>query len=123
NFAYDGNGRLSNVTDSAARQIGYGYAANGTLTSYTDAQSRITTYSYLSGRFVPLLNKITDPWGRVVRTVTFYPSDKLKTYTEAGETYTYTYTNSTTTTKADSGGNQWTFNFNSYGEITQKTPP
>jgi YD repeat-containing protein len=122
-YSYGADGRVSIIQDSAGRQAHYYYATDGTLTSFVDPANRVTSYSYVNGRFVPLLSQIKDNWNRVLTTLTYYPSDRLKSYTENGETYTYTYTNATTTTKADSSGNTWTFTFDGSGRVTQEVPP
>lgn len=120
------DGRLSSVRDSSGRQIQYLYNASGALSSATDAASRTTTYSYVQGRFSPLLSRISDPWGRVITDITYDTGDRVRTYTEAGETYTYTYAylgNSAVTAKTDSQGNRFIYPFNGVGLVSDTTPP
>lgn len=121
--AYGPNGRISTVTDSAGRTVEYLYNAQGAVTSVIDPDGRTTVYSYVSGHFAPLLSRVTDHWGRIVTDITYDASDRVASYTEAGETYTYAYTSATTTTQTDSSGKTWTFTFDAGGRIITRNPP
>lgn len=45
-LAYNGDGRISTVSDSANRSISYAYYSNGDLQSYTDPLGKARTYIY-----------------------------------------------------------------------------
>src|SRR5581483_9174698 len=45
-FNYNGDGRISSITDSANRSIVYQYYPNGDLKSYTDPLNGVCTYAY-----------------------------------------------------------------------------
>ena len=120
---YGADGRVSSIVDHTGRNVQYTYSGQGNLTSVIDPVSRTTTYSYTNGRYVPLLSQITDNWGRIITEITYDPADRVKTFTEDGETYSYVYNSSTTTTKTDSSGKSRVFTFNSHGQITQIVPP
>ena len=120
------DGRISAVRDSANRQVQYAYNGQGGLSTATDAASRVTSYSYVPGRFAPLLSQIKDHWSRIVSTITYDTSDRVKTYTDKGETYTYTYAyggNGAVTAKVDSQGNTFIYPFGSSGLVSDITPP
>src|SRR6266540_1577709 len=114
NVFWGADGRISAIQDSAGRQVQYGYNAQGNLTTVTDAAGRVTTYSYTAGRFSSMLSQIRDHWNRVVSDITYDSSDRVRTYSESGETYTYTYSysgNPAVTAKTDTAGkiSQYTF--------------
>lgn len=91
-ISWGGDGRIATIGDSSGRAVEYGYSGDGELTSVTDAADRITSYAYATGRFGPILSLITDPWGRVVAEVSYESgTNRVQTYTEAGETYTLAY--------------------------------
>ena len=125
-ITYGGDGRISDVTDNSSRNIHYAYNASGTMTAATNAANQSTAYSYVNGKYVPLLNSVTDPWGRNITTVIYDAQDRVRSYTDRGETYTYTYNYngvSTTTAKADSSGNTWVYPFGGSGLVTDSIPP
>ena len=104
----------------------YSYNAQGALATYTDAANRVTTYGYVQGRFAPLLTRISDNWSRVVSDITYDPADRVKSYTDKGETYSYTYAyggNPATTAKTDSQGNVYQYPFAGEGLVVGTTPP
>ena len=113
--------------DSAGRQVQYGYGSQGNLATVTDPLNHVTTYGTVAGKFVPLLSSITDNWGRAITNVTYDAADRVKTYSENGETYTYTYSyqgNPNQTAKADSSGNLWVYPFGSGpGLVSDDIPP
>lgn len=126
NIFWGPDGRISAVQDSSGRQVQYVYNGQGALATVTDAAGRTTNYSYTQGRFAPLLSRITDNWGRVLTDVTYDSADRVRTYTEKGETYTYTYSyqgNPAVTAKADSQGNTYVYPFGSAGLVVDSTPP
>ena len=84
-------GRIGSVQDHTGRVVSYSYNTNGTLASATNAAGHITTYTYEQRRFAPLLSQIEDHWGRVITDVTWDSLDRVRTYSEDGETYTMTY--------------------------------
>ena len=125
-ITYGADGRISDVTDMTGRNVHYAYDANGVLTSVTNPAGQSTAYSYVNGKYVKLLNGITDHWGRVVTSVVYDLQDRVASYTDAGETYTYTYNyngSATTTAKTDSSGNVWVYPFGSGGLVTENRPP
>ncbi|KAA0255550.1 MAG: RHS repeat protein, partial [Acidobacteria bacterium] len=123
---YGADGRVSDVRDSTGRQVSYAYNGDGTLASVTDAAGRTTSYAYVTGHFGKMLSAVTDEWGRVVTSLTYETSGKLKTYTEEGETFTYTYNyqnNANKVAKADSSGNTSVFTTTSPGFVTEGVAP
>ncbi len=124
-ITYGADGRISDVTDMTGRNVHYAYNAAGVMTSVVNPAAQTTTYSYVNGKYVPLLNGITDEWGRVVTTVVYDAQDRVRSYTEAGETYTYTYNynNAAMTAKSDSSGNVWVFPYGDGGLVTENRPP
>jgi RHS repeat-associated protein len=119
------NGRIATVRDHTGRQIEYTYNGQGTLRTVKNPLNQETAYSYVTGRFGPLLSRITDPWGRVVTDVTWDTADRVLSYTEAGETHTYSYNyqgNPALTAKTSSG-NTWVYTTNSDGVVTGTSPP
>lgn len=90
-FLYGPNGRISQITDSTGRYVSYGYNSSGAMTTFTDAAFRTTSYGYVNGLLGPMLQTITDPWGRNVTTLSYDSVGRLSSYTEAGEAYTYDY--------------------------------
>ncbi len=120
------NGRIATARDSSGRLVQYGYDASGNLTTVTDPVNRVTTYGYVQGRFVKLLNKVTDHWGRVVTQMTYDTTDRVTSYTDKGETYSYTYGyggNPSVTAKTDSSGNVYQYPFAGEGFVSDTTPP
>src|SRR5262245_15332828 len=87
---YDGSGRVGSIQDHTGRTVQYGYVS-GKLDSVTDPAGRITHYSYFNGRFAPLLSEIKDHWNRIITTITYDGSDRMTSYTDAGEAYTMEY--------------------------------
>jgi RHS repeat-associated protein len=86
------DGRISSVADSTGRFVQYSYDANGALTSVIDPLNRTTRYAYDERRFAPLLTEIRDNWDRIVTTVQYETrTDRVHSYTEAGELYTMEY--------------------------------
>jgi RHS repeat-associated protein len=126
NVFWGPDGRISAIQDSAGRQVQYGYNAQGNLTTVTDAAGRVTTYSYTAGRFSPMLSQIRDHWNRVVSDITYDSTDRVRTYSESGETYTYTYSysgNPAVTAKTDTAGKISQYTFSPGGPITDRAPP
>jgi RHS repeat-associated protein len=120
------DGRISAVRDSGGRQVQYAYNGQGALATVTDSASRVTSYTYVTGRFAPLLSQIKDNWNRLISTITYDTTDRVKTYTDRGETYTYTYAyqgNPVVTSKTDSAGNTFIYPFGSSGLVSDTTPP
>jgi RHS repeat-associated protein len=125
-FAYDGNGRLTAITDAASRQamisyhasglvsgvsspdgrgVGYGYT-DGRLTSFTDVTGETWRYGYDSdGR----LATITDPLGHGQVTNVYDAVGRVQTQTDAlGNTTTFAWNEVTeTATITDANGNAW----------------
>lgn len=74
-FSYNGQGRLSAVTDVDGRRVAYSYDNAGNLTSVTDVRGQLWTYSYdtdhrMTGKSDPLGNSDTfayDAEGRMYR--------------------------------------------------------
>ena len=122
NVFYGADGRISTLQDHSGRTIQYFYT-NGTLTSVIDPANRTTYYSYTTGRFGPVLSQIKDNWNRVITSLTYDTSDRLKTYTDAGETWTYTYINATETDKKDSSNNNYRFTYDTGGRVTTDIAP
>lgn len=123
---YGADGRVSDVTDLTGRNVQYTYDSSGVMTSATNPAGQAVTYAYTAGKYVPLLNAITDHWGRNVTNVVYDPQDRVVSYTEKGETYTYTYGYNgvaTTTAKTDSSGNRWIYPFGTGGLVTDSLPP
>lgn len=120
------DGRIASIQDNSGRIVQYTYTAQGSLLTTKDAANRTTTYGYVQGRFVPLLTRITENWNRIVSDVTYDTADRVKTYTDKGETYTYTYAYqgvATTTAKADSQGNTFTYPFGASGLVSDVSGP
>ena len=120
------DGRLSTIRDHTGRQVGYFYNGRGALATVTDPLGRQTHYTYVQGRYAPLLATVKDNWDRLVTEVTYEASDRVRSYTENGETWTFTYVyqgNPLRTAKADSQGNTWVFTFLPSGLITDREPP
>ena len=76
-------------------------------------------------RFGPLLTRITDNWSRIVSDITYDVVDRVKTYTDKGETYSYTYSygGGSTTSKSDSQGNSYIYPFGANGLVYGGTSP
>lgn len=72
-FGYDGQGRLSTVTDSANRTVRYGYDAADNLSQVVDTQGLTWTYTYSGAH---LLHAITDPTGKVIERTFFDPQGR-----------------------------------------------
>lgn len=120
------DGRISDLVDSAARQVTFTYDAAGLLRTTTDPLARETHYSYLPGRYVPLLASISDNWGRTLSTVSFDSKDRVTGYMELGVTYTYVYgyqNAPSKTAKLDSEGNTWIFTQAGAGLVTNEVAP
>ncbi|HEX7151695.1 MAG TPA: RHS repeat-associated core domain-containing protein [Thermoanaerobaculia bacterium] len=119
------DGRISDVTDMTGRNVHYAYNGNGVLVSVTNPLSQVTAYAYGNGMHMPLLASVTDHWARNITSITYDAQDRVKTYTEKGETYTYTYGagGGPVTTKADSGGNAWQYPSIAGGLVTGSQPP
>lgn len=120
------DGRLSTVRDHTGRQVGYFYNGQGALTTVTDPLGGETHYTYVQGRYAPLLATVKDNWDRLVTEITYDASDRVRSYTEDGETWTFTYGyqgNPLRTAKADLQGNTWVFTFLPSGLITDREPP
>ena len=115
-------GRISSVEDNADRVVAYTYAPNGTLETVTNPANQIKTYRYEQRRFAPLLSEVEDHWGRVLTQVTWDSQDRVRTYTEDGETYTLSYitnANPPYTLKAHSLGVQ-RIDYNDAGLVTSR---
>ncbi|MDQ6891117.1 MAG: hypothetical protein M3167_00345 [Acidobacteriota bacterium] len=126
NVYWGANGRISSVQDNTGRQVQYAYSAQGTLTTMTDPAGRVTTYAYNTGRFAPVLARITDNWARILTDVAYDNADRVISYTQAGETYTYTYAyggSAAVTAKTDSQRNRFLYPFGPGGLVTDTTPP
>ncbi len=119
------DGRIASVQDSSGRIVRYSYDGQAGLATVTDTATHVLTYGYVQGRFGPLLTRITDNWSRVISDITYDPVDRVKTYTDKGETfsYTYGYGGGSTTSKTDSQGNAFLYPFGSNGLVSDTTPP
>ncbi len=73
-FDYDGQGRLSTLTDSANRTVGYGYDAADNLSQVVDTRGLTWTYTYSGAH---LLHAITDPTGKVIERTFFDPQGRV----------------------------------------------
>jgi RHS repeat-associated protein len=125
-ITYGADGRISDVTDLTGRNIHYAYNSSGVMTGMTNPAGQTTAYTYVNGKYVPLLNSVTDHWGRNLSTVTYDAQDRVKSYTDKGETFTYTYNynnNKTQTSKADSSGNTWVYTFSDASVVTGASAP
>jgi RHS repeat-associated protein len=117
-------GRLASVQDNGGRIVSYSYGSNGTLTSVTNPAGQSTIYTYEQRRFAPLLSRVTDHWNRVITDVTWDALDRVKSYSEAGETYTMSYLpadqfNPARTVKTHSKGSQ-TILYDANGLVTSR---
>lgn len=115
-FGYDGQGRLTSVTDHTGRSVGYGYDALDNLTVMTDTRGLTWSYVYTSPPpytgDAHLLHQIIDPDNRAVEQTFFddqgratrqldglgnpvvdinYVDATTRVITEAGKVYTDTY--------------------------------
>ncbi|HET8798498.1 MAG TPA: DUF6531 domain-containing protein, partial [Thermoanaerobaculia bacterium] len=125
-LTWGSDGRLSDVTDHTGRSVHYDYDSAGRLAGVTNPLGQSTRYEYAAGRSGPLLRAIDDHWNRNVTTVTYDANDRVKTYTDRGETYTYTYAyqgQSRVTAKSDSSGNTRVYTFTPEGLVTDIQPP
>ena len=125
-FSYYPNGKISQIADFAGRHVNYSYDAQGNLNAVQDPENRTMVYKYESPNpgQEHFLTSITDNWGRIVAQEEYYPNDKLKSYTEKGETYSYVYNGqSSRTAKTDSLNNTTDIHYSSYGVITQIFDP
>jgi RHS repeat-associated protein len=144
-FGYDGQGRLTSVTDYTGRSVGYGYDAFDNLTVFTDTRDLAWTYVYTSaggGSGTPhYLHEIIDPDGRVVERTFFdaggrayrqedgldhplveikYNLDGTRVVTEAGMVITDTYNaQNLLVGQADAQGNSQDFTFDNYFNRTR----
>ena len=128
-FTYDTNGHVSNVQDHTGRSWTYNYDGNGNLVSIIDPLGGVRTFTYQAytdsadGHTYYQLVQVTDSSGKTVIAVT-YNNNKVRSYTEMGNTYRYSYnTNTKTVTKTDSSGRRYSFVYNDEQIITQKTDP
>ena len=119
------DGRISAIGDSSGRSLEYVYDSLGSLQTSTDPIGRVTAYSYVSGRFGPLLTGISDAWSRPVAAATYFTTaeepltDRVKTYTELGETYTVAYNGgSVTETGASFPGSPQSYGIGDGGLVT-----
>ncbi|MCX6022250.1 MAG: DNRLRE domain-containing protein, partial [Chloroflexi bacterium] len=71
-FTYDGNGKLTTITDMASRTTTLAYSGSpALLSSVTDMASRVSTFAYTSGR----LTSITHASGTVDAVTTYFGYD------------------------------------------------
>ncbi|MCP4424856.1 MAG: hypothetical protein GY803_10215, partial [Chloroflexi bacterium] len=85
-FSYDGDGRLTTVTDPINRTTQFGYNALGHLTAVTDTRDLVWPYGYTqlpSGRY--LLSRIEDPDGRLIEETGFDDYGRAITQTYMGQ--------------------------------------
>jgi YD repeat-containing protein len=97
------SGRINSIQDSSGRVVSYAYSTNGTLTDVTNPANQATKYTYEQRRFAPLLTGIRDHWNRAITDITYDDQDRVRTYTELGETYELTYGTSATGKKHSLG--------------------
>lgn len=121
------DGRISGVVDPIGRRVEYTYV-NGVLSTVSNPLAQLTKYKYEPGKYVPRLTEINDHWNRNITTIQYVAADqdRVRSYSEKGETYTYTYgynNVATTTAKSDSSGNTWVFPFGNSGLVADDLPP
>ncbi len=94
NLAYNGTGRLVTVSDPAGRSTHFGYDGQGRLTTVTDTRGKVWQYDYalLSGG-QSVLQRVTDPDGRVVEQTGFDDLGRAITQTYRGENLSIGYYN------------------------------
>src|ERR1051326_1839157 len=82
------NGRIQSLTDNAGRIVKYFYDSQGNLLSYSDPVAssdntlRTAYYSYTPNRWGTVLSRIEDRWHRTITNLTWYPDGRLKSYTD-----------------------------------------
>ncbi len=85
--------RLETVTDSAGRVVRYTYTPAGQLETVRDLRGGVTTYGYVNG--TALLERITDPLGRVLVVNTYdqsvTPARVTQQQESDGTSITYQY--------------------------------
>jgi RHS repeat-associated protein len=72
---YNAQGLIETLTDSTGRVVRYGYDANKRLTSVTDAAGKVTTYAYDTQH---RLTKITDPLLQETRFTYYWSDDRIE---------------------------------------------
>ncbi|MEO8190352.1 MAG: RHS repeat-associated core domain-containing protein [Acidobacteriota bacterium] len=124
NVFYGANGRISSLQDSASRQVQYTYDAAGMLTRVVDAAGRTTNYGYATTPIGQLLSSVSDGFGRVASTIAYDTAAHASTVSENGETYTYTYNfngaPNRTNKQAAGTDNRWQFVYTPEGQITDR---
>ena len=125
-FQYDGNNRITRVTDWSGRQHGYAYGdGNGNLTAYSNPRALAgaqppATYSYFGATDGPNLNHLLKeakrPRGNGLR-YEYYATGKLFRRTDAlGYTRTYSYNDfRRETTQINERGETRSYQFDRYG--------
>lgn len=121
-LSYDDKGRITTLTDSSNRTVSYAYDAQGNLVSQTDPLGNTTSYRYDS---LHNLTRIDNPDGG--RHYFSYDAQNraVSSYGDAnvrGIDMAYDPANSRTTV-ADSLGNQSTFSYNRFAEVTKIVDP
>jgi len=122
-FGYDGNNRLTSVSDfgTPARTLGFAYEANGDLKSAADVLDRNTLYiydpAYADGH---CLKTIVDRRGNTIVDNVYDAEGRVTRQTNAnGKTWDYTYTPEGVTTELDAqsptrGETRYTYDANSW---------
>jgi YD repeat-containing protein len=115
---YDGNGRMTSMTDTGGAVTQLTYDAAGNLTSTTSGGAT-TSFAYTNGR----LTSTTDPLGRV--TTKTYDANGLETSTTSlGVTLSATYTaRGQVATATDGRGVTTTFTYDNLGRLTSQAQP
>jgi RHS repeat-associated protein len=117
---YNGQGRISRITEPNARTTNYGYDATGTLlTSMTAPDGSVTHYDYISQNNAYGLVTITTPEG-IVQHLNYDGNGRItETYVGGGEeSNRYSYDSaSRTTTLTDSMGSSSVIRVNEFGKI------
>ena len=89
NFTYDGSNRITTITDPIGRTTRFAYDGNGDLVSATDMNGNITTYTYDSNHQILTM---VDPKGNTVVTNTYDGQKRTTSSTDAkGGHTTYAY--------------------------------
>ncbi len=120
-IAYGPNNKITSITDHDKRTFLYGYDSVDNLTTYTDPLKNTITYAYDTKHN---LISITDARGNTNIAITYDEADRVKGYSEDGESLTFTYgPQKNTTIKQDADGNRWTYIYNNTGQLLSLKDP
>jgi RHS repeat-associated protein len=130
-YGYDANHRLLTMTDPRGHAVTNVYNTSGRVTSQTRTMAggnRTTTFSYQTNPDGTFQTTVTDPNGNITRQT--YKDNELISQTQGygtpqAATWAYGYDPATDgiTAVTDPNGHEWTYRWDSYGNLTQAVGP